>query len=101
MVEFMTEIPAAIKDIVQDKDWNETFIFEEMPCNHKANAKPHEKIDCPKCTFDNRELWVESELTKAKKTDTTETDSGTKTIKSIKVIRGKYDDAIGIQREWQ
>lgn len=105
MAEFMTEIPSKIRDKVVDKNWSETFIFEDMPCNHKPNAKEHEKINCLKCQYDKRELWLESELTRIQGTETTNALNPSKaettyTINKIIVIRGVSDDVIGIQKEW-
>ncbi len=98
----MDKIPAHIRAKVVDKDWSETFIFEEMKCDHSPNAKKYEKIKCDKCNFDDREIWLETELTKRQPTDTTKDEKGiTKTLGKIIVSRGSFDDCIGIKTYWQ
>lgn len=92
----LPDIPTHIKGKVSDKNWNDVFIFEQMPCMHKADAVEFEKIDCDKCNFDKRETWLEDTLTKQ---DVNEK-QGIKTLSKIIVIRGRFDDCIGIQKEF-
>lgn len=100
--EFMTEIPTKIKGKVEDKNWSETFIFEEMPCNHDPNAKQHIKVNCEKCNYDKREFWLEDELKKMQGNETTTDMNGnTKTLDKIIVKRGRMDDCIGIERAYK
>ena len=98
----MDKIPDQIKDKVKDIDWSKNFIFEDMPCDHDPEAKDHVKINCDKCNFDKRELWLENALTKQNKDEKTKDDKGNiLTLNKITVIRGKFDDCIGIQKEFQ
>lgn len=101
-MEFLTEIPAKIKSKVVDKNWNDTFLFEEMPCNHDPNAKEHVKVDCEKCNYDKREIWLEQELTKMTGNETILNAQGIPiTLFKITVNRGRYDDVMGIAREYK
>lgn len=82
------------------------FIFEDMPCNHTQGAKEHEKVHCDKCKYDKREAWLEStlEAQDANETTTYKDDKGktiTATLSKITVVRGSYDDVIGIQKEFE
>lgn len=101
----MNKIPNHIKNKVQDIDWSNDFIFEVMPCTHKQDAKEYEKVNCNKCNFDKREQWLENTLEKQedKETITVVNDqkkSITKTLAKITVMRGKFDDCIGIQKDF-
>lgn len=98
---FLDKIPSAIKSKVQDKDWSLTFKFEEMPCNHKIDAKDFEKVNCDKCSFDERETWLETILQNTNPMETIKNKDGNNiTLTKITVNRGKYDDCIGITREY-
>ena len=96
----LDKIPDHVKSIVEDKNWNEIFIFEEMTCNHSQNAKKFEKVNCLKCNFDERETWLETELTNQNLNQQITIENIPKKLKKIKVLRGSYDDCIGIEKEW-
>lgn len=105
MTDFLSEIPPQIAAKVEDKDWSLTFIFEEMPCKHQPDAPQHEKIDCIKCQSDDREKWLEAQLTdqdpKEKRFFVNDDGSSTQLkLSKITVKRGKYDDCIGIEASW-
>lgn len=101
MTEYLEAIPAKIASKVEDKDWSQTFIFEQMPCLHGENALPHEKVNCEKCKIDAAEKWAEDTLTKLEGNETTKDEDGnTKALQKIKVVRGKYDDCIGFEWHW-
>lgn len=101
MIKFLTAVPNKIKSKVTDMDWSLTFKFEEMPCNHPENAAEHIKADCPKCQFDSRELWLENHLNTLTGQETTlDKDGNPKQLQKIIVLRGRYDDCMGIQTEW-
>lgn len=102
----MNEIPNHIKSKVTDKDWSLDFIFEDMMCTHTQGAKEYEKVNCDKCKFDKREAWLEQTLDKQDVNEKTsfKDDKGqtvTQTLSKITVIRGTYDDCIGIQKEFE
>lgn len=101
----MNEIPGHIKDKVEDKNWNEVFIFENMSCGHNQNSNDFEKLNCDHCTCIKRENWLEECLTKCSSNETFEkTDlkgnKTTQTLQKIIVKRGKLDDVIGISKVW-
>lgn len=105
MTEYMDSIPSKIASKVQDKDWSETFVFEEMPCNHDPNSKEYKKVDCEKCNFDNAELSLEEFLNKldgTEKTQILDIDGVPKnhTLSKIIVQRGRFDDCIGWNMIW-
>jgi len=100
------KIPDKIKSKVKDKDWNLDFIFEDMNCNHTQGAKEYERVHCDKCKFDKREVWLEQTLEAQDPNEKTsfKDDKGktiTQTLSKITVIRGIYDDVIGIQKEFE
>lgn len=102
---FLNEIPPHIKSKVIDKDWNEIFTFEEMVCNHLPDVKKHIIANCEICQYKNREKWIEDSLTNQKVDETIKyvDKSGieqTKTLSRITVHRGKYDDVIGIEKQF-
>jgi hypothetical protein len=99
----LDKIPSHVSNKVEDKNWSEIFIFEDMLCNHTHNAKEYEKIDCVKCQCEKKEKWLENELINFDNNKTIENTLTKKLEKpiKIKVIRGKFDDCIGIQTEWQ
>lgn len=98
---FSEYIPQHIKSKVEDKNWSLTFKFEEIPCSHDIHAKEYEKVDCQKCKFDERETWLENTLTNQDANQTVkDKDGNDKTLSKITVVRGKFDDCIGIQKEF-
>jgi nitrate reductase beta subunit len=98
---FKTEIPKKIKSLVSDLDWNNEFIFEDMDCEHAPEAKEHVKVDCQKCQFDKRELWLENHLDKLTGEETIkDKDNKIHKISKLIVIRGRYNDCIGVQTEY-
>ena len=98
---FLDKIPDKIKSKVEDKEWSLIFKFEEMCCSHPINAKEFEKVNCEKCLFDERETWLETTLTNQdNKENTKDKDGNDKTLSKIIIIRGRYDDCIGIQKEF-
>lgn len=97
----MNEIPKHIGKLVTDIDWNKDFIFEDMSCEHAPLAKEHVKVDCQKCQYDKREIWIEEKLNKMTGKETMiDLDKKIKTISRIIIHRGKYDDCIAIQTEF-
>jgi len=97
----MNEIPNKIKGIVQDLNWNDNFIFENMDCNHTPEAKEHLKVDCQKCEFDKREIWLEEKLNSMTGEETIkDRENKIHKISKITVVRGKYNDCIGINYEY-
>jgi len=101
----MNSIPNHIKSKVKDKDWSLDFIFEDMPCSHTQGAKEHEKVNCDKCKFDKREAWLEQTLEAQDPNEKTtyKNEQGktiTATLSKITVVRGSYDDCIGITKEY-
>ena len=101
----MNVIPAKIKDKVIDLDWSKEFTFESMPCQHEPNAAKHIIKNCEVCQFKEREIWLETVLTNIEPLEKfTNTDlAGVKTLKTLHkiiVVRGKFDDCVGIQREY-
>jgi len=102
----MNQIPNHIKSKVKDKNWELDFIFEDMNCNHTQGAKEYEKLSCDKCKFDKREVWLEQTLQAQDPNEKTtyKDDKGktiTATLSKITVIRGTYDDVIGITKEFE
>lgn len=97
----MKQIPTKIKNLVIDKNWNDTFIFEEMECEHSPNIKEHVKVNCNKCNYDKREVWLETILDNITGKETyIDKNNKSHTISKIKIIRGVYDDVIGIEKEY-
>lgn len=98
---FLTEIPNNIKSKVLDKDWSLNFKFEDMPCNHPIDAKDFLKVNCEKCNYDERETWLETTLSNQSLTEKIKEKDGTeRTLSKIIVLRGRYDDCMGIQKEF-
>ena len=101
MTTYLDKIPAQIAAKVEDKDWALTFIFENMPCSHPPTAAEFEKIDCLKCKIDVAEKWIEQTLTDTTGTETTKDKMGNiLNLQKIVVMRGKYDDVIGLEWNW-
>jgi len=97
----MNQIPNKIKSKVTDKDWSLDFIFESMPCNHTQGAKEYEKVNCDKCKYDKREAWLENFLENQDPNEKIKDQNGQDiTLKNIKVVRGAYDDCIGVINEY-
>lgn len=100
-ISFLTHIPNPIKNKVIDKDWTKVFIFEEMPCKHTQDALQYEKLDCERCQANEKETWLENTLAKQDPNATiTDKDNKILTLSKITVKRGKYDDCVGIQCDW-
>ena len=97
----MDKIPSKISNIVKDKEWSETFIFESMECSHSDTASKSDKVDCLRCNCDSREIWLEDLLTTADLKETLIVGKKTQILKEIIVIRGKFDDCIGVEKLWQ
>lgn len=100
MTDYLDAIPQHIKSKVIDKDWSQTLIFELIPCTHKSDAAEFEKVDCLKCKIDTSEKWLESYLTAIKPNKTIEIDGKTLALTSMRVVRGKFDDCIGVESVW-
>lgn len=96
----ITEIPKHIKAKVEDIDWSKTFAFEEMPEHQHTRI---EEIDCQNCQHKliQREEWLENYLStvSATKPITDPIKKTTTPLKKITVLRGKYEDCIGIVEE--
>lgn len=101
----MEEIPNKIQSICKDKNWSLDFIFESIPCDHTQDAKEYEKLSCIKCNCDKREAWLEQILEKQnpdEKVNSIDIEGNPTiiTLKKITVVRGLFDDCIGIQKEF-
>ena len=94
----MNEIPAHIKAKVNDIDWNKTFIFEEIPIH--VHTTSFERVQCSSCKYRERELGIEELLTKIKSNESVTSKGIVRTLSSITIIRGTFDDCIGIQKEY-
>ena len=94
----MNEIPAHIADKVDDKNWNDTFIFENMTCGHNHNSNEFETLNCDHCKCVKRENWLEECLSNCNSNETLTTEDKTETLTKIVVARGKFDDVIGITK---
>ena len=85
----MTSIPNKIKDKVIDIDWNKTFKFETMD-----NSNP-DVINSK-----TQEAWLEDELTKQDPSEELIVKGKTYKLSKITVLRGRYDDCIGTNKEF-
>jgi len=102
----MNQIPNHIKSKVKDKDWSLDFVFESLPCSHTQGATHYEKSVCERCKYDQREAWLENSLEKQdinEKHQYQDADGKTitATLSKIIVVRGSYDDVIGIEKEFK
>lgn len=98
-------IPQTLKDKLKDDRFGKTHAFEEMPCNHKDNTRL-DMVNCLRCQYNERELESETlidSLTGYEKC--TQTDQAgnpqEKSLKGLKIVRGRYDDVIGYLWSWE
>lgn len=84
------------KKDISDKMEGKEKRFEKIKHNHR-------KPLCKRCIFDEQEAWLAAKLATLK-TDTKHRmpDGSMKTIKKVRVVRGKkFNDCIGVQISWQ
>ncbi len=92
-----------IKDSMKEKEKG----FESISHLHSENANRLETIKCDRCKYDRAEQSLKDKiasLTNSSKTSFTNPSTGatgTKTLKELRVIRGKFDDVIGWSMIWQ
>jgi hypothetical protein len=94
-------IPLEAVGKVIDIDWSKVFTFEEFPdCQH-TNKK--DEINCTDCVekLYSREKWLEQTLSKFDDLPHARDENGKDLgpITKVRVIRGKYQDCIGIITE--
>lgn|GEM_PF-4082000 len=91
----------------EDKGKGRPKVFESINHTHSENTNQLDIKNCTKCAFESREQWLENTLQKQDANeklnyfDPILKKSVTKTLTKITVIRGKFDDCIGIQKDFE
>lgn len=93
-------IPAKAGGKVIDKDWSEVFAFEQFPdCQHSNKKQEIDCVDCVEKLY-AREKWLENYLQNIDKEVILDLDGNIiGGVSKVKVVRGRYDDCIGIITE--
>jgi hypothetical protein len=96
----LSAIPLEAVGKVIDIEWSKVFAFEEFPdCLHVNKKDEIDCVDCV-CKLYDRERWLESYLSNIDKIEIKNLDGSIMgKVGTVKVVRGKYEDCIGVITE--
>ena len=91
------ELKQKVKDILEDKLFDKEKVFDFIGHSHSTNPNKAQWSACKLCQYQRREVWSESFLNSL---TGTEKNRKNKLLKSIKIVRGRDDDVMGMSRIW-
>ena len=93
------------KNKLTDERKGKDKAFQEIAHSHQENPTRGQSLDCIRCIYDAREKSLEDFILNTSNTATHKfRESGamkTRTLKKLKVLRGKHDDCMGWIGQWQ
>jgi len=71
--------------------------YEDIDHNHGPNPTRLQSVKCQRCKFNSTEAWLQNYI---RTTDNDATNSNNKLLSHVQVMRGKFDDVMGVGISW-